>query len=115
MSIQWYDHLYVDLKVTSSTFLCSMKLTSKTKITFFIITFNVDNVARNGFGKIDFLGGLSFLLFQVLIFYTGKLTVNLVPLPSWLSKLIVPPKASVMRLITTNPKPWPLALVVNSG
>ncbi len=35
----------------------------------------------------------------------GKHTVKVVLFPSWLSKVTVPPKPSVMRLITANPKP----------
>ena len=35
----------------------------------------------------------------------GKLTMNFVPLPTSLSKVTVPPIASVKRLTTANPKP----------
>ena len=41
--------------------------------------------------------------------------MNFVPLPSWLSKVTVPPNASVMHLITGKPKPSPFALIVNIG
>ena len=41
--------------------------------------------------------------------------MNVVPFPSSLSKVIVPPRASVNRLTTASPKPWPLDLVVNRG
>lgn len=45
----------------------------------------------------------------------GKRTVNVVPMPSWLSKVTVPPNASVIRFITAKPNPWPFDLVVNIG
>ena len=41
--------------------------------------------------------------------------MNFVPLVSWLVKFISPSRASVMRLTTANPKPWPFDFVVNSG
>ena len=41
--------------------------------------------------------------------------VNLVPLPVSLSKVTVPFNASVMRLTTDSPKPWPFDFVVKSG
>jgi hypothetical protein len=41
--------------------------------------------------------------------------VNFAPLPSWLSKQMVPPCASITRLQTAKPKPCPLGLVVNKG
>jgi len=50
---------------------------------------------------------------QLQFLMCGKRKVNLVPLPSWLSKVTVPPKAYVIRLTTGKPKPWPLDLVVN--
>lgn len=37
------------------------------------------------------------------------------PFPTWLSKFMVPPCASMTRLQTASPKPWPLGLVVNRG
>ena len=41
--------------------------------------------------------------------------MKVVPMPSLLSKVAVPPNDSVMRLITGKPNPWPLAFVVNIG
>ena len=41
--------------------------------------------------------------------------MNLVPAPISLSKVTVPPIASVMRLTTAKPKPCPLDFVVNNG
>ena len=41
--------------------------------------------------------------------------MNLVPLPSWLSNVTVPPNASVIRLTTAKPNPCPLDFVVNNG
>ncbi len=41
--------------------------------------------------------------------------MNVVPFPSWLSKVTVPANASVIRLTTGKPNPWPFALVVNIG
>jgi len=41
--------------------------------------------------------------------------VNFVPFPTWLSKFIVPPCASMTRLQTASPKPCPRGLVVNRG
>jgi hypothetical protein len=41
--------------------------------------------------------------------------MNLVPLFASLSKLIVPPWASMTLLHTASPKPWPWVYVVNSG
>jgi hypothetical protein len=39
------------------------------------------------------------------IFLGGRRTMNLVPLPTSLSKVTDPPKASAIRLTTDNPKP----------
>ena len=39
--------------------------------------------------------------------------MKVVPLPSWLSKVTVPPNDSVMRLTTGKPKPCPFDFVVN--
>ena len=49
------------------------------------------------------------------IYLEGKRTEKVVPLFSSLSKVTVPPKASFIRFITTKPRPWPIALVVNMG
>ena len=49
------------------------------------------------------------------LLFLGKQMINFVPLPTTLSKVTVPPKASVMRLTTAKPKPCPFDLVVKSG
>ena len=49
------------------------------------------------------------------LLFLGKQMINFVPFPTTLSKVTVPPKASVMRLTTAKPKPCPFDLVVKSG
>jgi hypothetical protein len=44
-----------------------------------------------------------------------KCKINLVPLPSSVSKVTVPPNDSVKRLTTAKPNPCPFDFVVNSG
>ncbi len=45
----------------------------------------------------------------------GRRTKNVVPLPSSLSNVMVPPCASVSRLTTARPNPCPFDFVVNNG
>ena len=39
----------------------------------------------------------------------GRLTVNVLPSPSWLATITVPPWASTMNLTMLNPSPQPSA------